>query len=150
MKRFAQKWLLPGLGILCFTYVYARSAHNLGWPLRISLGVCFGLLVFLITRRNAKPSPFQLVLRLANDDTGDSDDGKLFDKLHVRFKSLNGKGDFKFDGFDIGGGYVWFYFKGTDGKAIRDAVLSSVVDCTFREGSYFEISGQDKILVPAV
>jgi len=137
---------------LGFGYVYARSAHGaVGWPLAAVLGVCFGLLVLLIIRRQTVTAPFRLVVRLANDDTGDSEDDKLFDKLRARFKSDIPSGmDLKFDGFDIGGGYLWFYFNGADGKVVRDAVLSLVKDCTFRDGSYFEIDEKDRLPVSAV
>jgi len=152
MKNLSRNSFWLTFGVMLFGSVYTRSAHaTIGWPLAIVFGICFGLLMVLFFSYRAVPAPFRLVARLANDDTGNSEDDKMFEKLHARFKAKRTNDSiFKFDGFDIGGGYVIFYFRGANGKMVRDAVLSLLTDCTFREGSYFEIEEKDRQPIPAV
>ena len=145
MKSRVQYLVWAAVAILAFGYAYVRAAHKaIGWPIAIVLGLGFGVLVFsAIGRRSALP-PFRLMLRLANDKTGKSEDAELFGKLHARFKSqVRGK-DLKFGGFDASDTYLCFYFSGNNPVMVRDAVLSLVSDCKFREGSYFEISENER------
>jgi hypothetical protein len=149
MTNLFRRSLWLGIGVLGWGFIYARAAHSgVGWPWAIVLGLCFSVLMLLLYRRQFLPAPFRLVIHLADDDVSDSDDDKMFELLHARFKAHSTA--FKFDGFDIGGGYVWFYFRGADAKSVHDAVLSLVTDCTFREGSYFEIGENDRLPIPAV
>jgi hypothetical protein len=80
------------------------------------------------------------VIRLANDNTGDAEDGLMFDKLQARFKSNHAAGALKYAGFDIGNGKLIFYFKGPESRMVQDTVLSLLADCKFRFGYNFEIN----------
>lgn len=113
--------------------------ENWSWPLALLFGAVFVLVLISIGRVAAvKPEPFQLVLRLADDNGGDQEDNRTIETLHARFKQQFPKsGAIRFDGFDTDRSYVWFYFFGPEEGAVRHAVLSQLEGCRIRQGSYF-------------
>jgi hypothetical protein len=116
--------------------------ENWGWPLAIVFGVVFTVVVdYFVRRAGSRHAPFQLVLRLAEDEEGKRQDDETFDILHVRFKEhFPGAGEseqVRFDGFEADGGFMWFYFFGPDEMTVRSAVLPQLEGCQIREGSYF-------------
>ncbi len=98
----------------------------------------------------SEPGPFRLVLRLADEDCGDKEDSRIIDLLLTRFRlSTLPKADCKFNGFDIGDGYVWFYFVARDLPTLQHYVFPLIDDCKIRKGSHFEIRGIEKSYLAA-
>lgn len=129
--------LFFGVAIWFYAKTYFRP--NWGWPLALAFGFVYLLVLIFIMRRAAgRPAPFQLVLRLANDNGGDAEDDGTFKKLHDRFtKILPRRGSVWFAGFDTDNSWIWFYFYGPNDQAVREAVMPQIQDCKIRNGSYF-------------
>ena len=109
------------------------------WPLSLLFGaVSIGIFFYVVRQTTGKPSPFQLVLRLANNKGGDQEDNQTFKKLHARFEQQFPKsGSIRFNGFDTDDSFIWFYFFGPDEASVRHAVLSQLEGSRIRQGSYF-------------
>ena len=140
-------WICLAVAGLAIPWV--AVAHWTGhWSARIADFVGFLPLAFLLGRLASRPAPFQLVLRLADSDTGDAADEEVFERLHRCFKQdCRDNLVARFDGFDIGGGWLWFYFNGSDGAAVRKKVMALLRDCPIRTGSYFQVLGQEPELI---
>jgi hypothetical protein len=118
----------------------AYFRENWNWPLSLAFGALTVLAIgYVISRWAAgKPAPFQLVLRLADDEGGDQEDDQTFKALRNLFKRLFPKsGSIRFDGFDTDRSFIWFYFHGPDEASVRDAVLPHLKEHRIRPGSYF-------------
>ena len=123
-------------GAFWFSHIYQK---NWSWPISLLFGAITVFVFVNLSRLTAgKPPPFQLVLRLSNDDGGDQEDGQTIDTLHARFKQhFRRSSDIRFKGFDTDGSFIWFYFVGPEEAPVRQAVMSQFEGCRIRPGSYF-------------
>lgn len=133
--------------VVCFggsSWWWASTYYreNWGWPFAIAFGTVSSVVILYLARRvGGRHAPFQLVLRLADDEDGKREDDENFGILHERFKrNFPGTGEsekVRFHGFDTDGSFTWFYFFGPDENTVRVAVLPQLEGCRIREGSYF-------------
>lgn len=125
------------IGAWHFTKVYRKADWS--WPVAVLFGTSVTFCIFYVGRlARRRPAPFQLVLRMANNNGEDADDDQTFKLLVARFKETFSRASVvKYDGFDTDEEFVWFYFCGSDEARVRDAVLSQIYGCRIRKGSYF-------------